>query len=1334
MKTKCNHLLAFAASIAFMANVTARENVGQSGQHRPAPPPTTLASACNPATSQQDLNFNNVRARILGGGDMWWDLLQNPKYEVPKGGGVDALFAGALWIGGIDAGGQLKIAAMTYRQNGNDFWPGPLDTITASTNQTVCSQYDKHWLITRQEVQDYYSFLHGTPPPGYTGPSQAILTWPGNGDQSQGQGKYLAPFVDVVGDGHYDPSVGDYPAYNLTGKATTCQGQLYGDQTIWWVYNDKGNIHTETGGQAIGLEIRAQAFAFATNDEINNCTFYQYQVINRSSYQVNNVYFGQWVDPDLGCGTDDYVGCDVGRGFGYCYNGEAIDQNCPAGELPYGQYPPAIGVDFFQGPKAVGPGAGVDSYGTSFVDSHGNIPMTKFMYYNNDFTIVGNPQNATDYYNYLQGVWRDGTPMQWGGNGHNTGGVKCDFMFPGDPFNNSTTDIAYKGTGGVNPGSIWDEAAIPNPFGDRRFIQSAGPFRLDPGAVNYVTDGAVWARATNGNNITPIPLLQAADDKAQALFDNCFKVLDGPDAPDLTIQELQNELILTLSNKQTSNNYLEKYAQTSATIAKTFKDTQYVFEGYEIFQLQNASVTASNLLDPNQARLVAQCDVHDSIIQMVNFTFDQTLNANVPTLEVTGANNGITHSFNITKDLFNTSGNPTLVDNKQYYYMVISYAWNNYETYDQGNPATIGGQKVPFLQGRNNIQVYTGIPHIPEPQNGGTVQAASYANGPSLTRVEGQGNGGNILDLTPQTVTNILNSPTNSVTTPTYVNGGGPVLVKVIDPLNVPNNNFVLKFYQGVNYNSHWTLTDLTTGVIVKSDTTIHSNNEQIIPQWGLSVVAQQVSVPGTQAPTTFNTVGQTLPLTTSAILPSSGVLQATMTFADPTKNWLTGVPYQGGGQPQTWIMSGTVSLPAPPASAPAYNSYKIGAKWADPNGDFTKIIGGTWAPYFMCLHTDASNTSLGGPQCNSSVPQLSKLSDLASIDVVITADKSKWSRCPVFEMEEASSLAIGNASKLDIRKSPSVDKNGVANYPSTDNSDFAMGMGWFPGYAINVETGERLNICFGEDSWLTSENGADMKWDPTADLYSNPVNFNNPALSELWGGKHYIYVFGHNGDSPTSVSKYDAGFKMRTLLDDASGPTNAVNKRSVFADAMWVNIPLLNAGHQLLETDVKIRIRVGRPYMRAYAARYGASNAAPSIDSASPAQNTNYPMYTFNTADLQTKTSNLNAAQNALALINIVPNPYYAYSAYETNAVDNRVKITCLPQNCTITIFTLNGTLIRLYKKNSPVTYLDWDLKNQAEVPIASGMYIIHVDVPGVGEKTLKWFGVMRPIDLNSF
>ena len=55
--------------------------------------------------------------------------------------------------------------------------------------------------------------------------------------------------------------------------------------------------------------------------------------------------------------------------------------------------------------------------------------------------------------------------------------------------------------------------------------------------------------------------MKRADTKAQALFDACFKILSPPDAPKLTIQELENELILVLENPTSSNNYREEYEE-----------------------------------------------------------------------------------------------------------------------------------------------------------------------------------------------------------------------------------------------------------------------------------------------------------------------------------------------------------------------------------------------------------------------------------------------------------------------------------------------------------------------------------------------------------------------------------------------------------------------------------------------------------------------------------------------------------------------------------------------------------------------------------------------------
>ncbi|MBK9638171.1 MAG: hypothetical protein IPO63_10280 [Bacteroidetes bacterium] len=42
----------------------------------------------------------------------------------------------------------------------------------------------------------------------------------------------------------------------------------------------------------------------------------------------------------------------------------------------------------------------------------------------------------------------------------------------------------------------------------------------------------------------------------------------------------------------------------------------------------------------------------------------------------------------------------------------------------------------------------------------------------------------------------------------------------------------------------------------------------------------------------------------------------------------------------------------------------------------------------------------------------------------------------------------------------------------------------------------------------------------------------------------------------------------------------------------------------------------------------------------------------------------------------------------------------------------------------------LDWDLKNESYKTVSSGVYIIHVDAGMLGEKVVKWFGIMRDGD----
>jgi hypothetical protein len=153
-----------------------------------------------------------------------------------------------------------------------------------------------------------------------------------------------------------------------------------------------------------------------------------------------------------------------------------------------------------------------------------------------------------------------------------------------------------------------------------------------------------------------------------------------------------------------------------------------------------------------------------------------------------------------------------------------------------------------------------------------------------------------------------------------------------------------------------------------------------------------------------------------------------------------------------------------------------------------------------------------------------------------------------------------------------------------------------------------------------------------------------------------------------------------------------------------------------LLSTDVTIRLRVNKEYKNFVGS----------------GENAGKPMYGWSMEDIATKVGSQDMLKEALAMINVVPNPYYAFSEYERTRLDTKVKIVNLPEVCTVRIYTSNGKLVRSFKKDSPQTYIDWDLTNHKAIPVAGGIYLIHVDVPGVGERVLKFFGGMRQSDLQ--
>jgi len=99
--------------------------------------------------------------------------------------------------------------------------------------------------------------------------------------------------------------------------------------------------------------------------------------------------------------------------------------------------------------------------------------------------------------------------------------------------------------------------------------------------------------------------------------------------------------------------------------------------------------------------------------------------------------------------------------------------------------------------------------------------------------------------------------------------------------------------------------------------------------------------------------------------------------------------------------------------------------------------------------------------------------------------------------------------------------------------------------------------------------------------------------------------------------------------------------------------------------------------------------------------------------------------AKSHLDRIKVVPNPYVVTALWEphnpyTNGRGPRaVKFIHLPKQCTIRIYAVDGTLVQTLEHDSHLTNgtAEWDLMTRDNMDLAYGIYIYHVDAPGIGE-----------------
>lgn len=500
------------------------------------------------------LDINNVKAGIANLSDMHLkiDAPFNDfgAYEVPKGSGNHSILASALWIGGIDNVGQLHGGAQTFRQNGTDFWPGPLDTTVAITNTMNAKNYDKIWKISYTDINNFITnFNTGNVQNGSYITTEDILTWP-----AKGTGNYsrnLAPFVDVNNNGIYDPTVGgDYP-------------KIKGDQALYFIYNDHllDSTHKVTSCLPMGIEVHAMAYAYgcssnlAGKPELGLTTFYDYKIINRSTNTYSNTYISMFSDVDLGNFNDDYIGCNVKDAYGYAYNGDSFDEDF-SGTNGYQAYPPTQGIAILKSPVAKTDGIDNDFDGT-IDEPNEEMGMTKFTYFNQNT----DPSNCTEYRNYMTGFWKDNTPFTCGGNAYG-GPISTNWVYSGDPNGGLSTDPN-------NTCGNWTETTAGNIASDRRFIVGTGPFTFAPNQMQEVEYAFVTSfdstSATNANLLS-VAKLKTDVQKIKSFYNqtsipNCLQAIT------IGVNEVLNQNhILMYPNPANSIVYIKNNLLGEATI------------------------------------------------------------------------------------------------------------------------------------------------------------------------------------------------------------------------------------------------------------------------------------------------------------------------------------------------------------------------------------------------------------------------------------------------------------------------------------------------------------------------------------------------------------------------------------------------------------------------------------------------------------------------------------------------------------------------------------------------------------------------------------------------
>ena len=402
----------------------------------------------------------------------------------------------------------------------------------------------------------------------------------------------------------------------------------------WAVFNDRDpSLHTAgRSPRPMGIEVYQTTYAW-TLPWNRDIVFFKYDVRNRDTATLSDMYIGVAADPDVGNATDDRCGLILHK---YVYNKDHTD-SAYADNVGYVYSEDAVpsgfvGFDFLQSPFRTWPdGTWREAADTMQVYPNGRD--------DNDNGLIDEPSEG----------------VQVGMSAFKI------FILSNDPTNDFAQYLALSG-------HDWDPPYDYNPFDsidaapeDKRFLQATGPITLKPGEMTTVTIAMIGAAADRTGDPSTWPYnLALASQSAQAAYDNNWVMPGPPPAPNVTL--IPGNGRATLIWDELPETAKDPFFPIAGVMNPHY--IQQDFQGYKVYRSRSGQ--------PGDWRLLGQCDKKDGVLWQDTAT--------VESLRTNASDAGLYHSFVDSSRL--RLGFP-------YYYAVTAFDINFL------SDTVIGGNHVP---------------------------------------------------------------------------------------------------------------------------------------------------------------------------------------------------------------------------------------------------------------------------------------------------------------------------------------------------------------------------------------------------------------------------------------------------------------------------------------------------------------------------------------------------------------------------------------------------------------------------------------------------------------